>query len=87
MIRPVLPKLEPCRNSFLWLAVVSPAALNVGLLVKDKHMKKVEAQRGTPAAPQDPRQPGAAMLRLLNVAELKQVSGGRSGPSPRGSGH
>jgi len=50
-------------------------------------MKKIEAQRVAPAAPQKPHQPGAGMLRLLNAAELKQVSGGRSGPSPRGAGH
>jgi hypothetical protein len=32
-------------------------------------------------------QPGAQMRRLLSEVELKQVAGGRSGPSRRGAGH
>ena len=30
---------------------------------------------------------GDAVARLLSDAEISQVSGGRSGPSPRGPGH
>nr|WP_315465845.1 hypothetical protein [uncultured Rhodoferax sp.] len=53
-------------------------------------MKKIDQNKQpvtTQASQKTARTPGSNMTRLLGTEELKQVSGGRSGPSRRGRGH